>query len=206
MRRAKRLGIDLFRADTVGNIPDRLRDVPIHVREVAQEGFRVTGSLFLDAGVSIDRRAILRLNDGDLADSLRAQLLEEQAPVTDATGRHIWRPAGSLAPPWFIRDVNDKAWYFDGLEISYALTEHHFFGYLRDLETVLFLRHEVGEGSNVLLPAESLSFDYTKNFARFDSAADLPAEPLISVGVAVLADDDAFIHAGTQFNLVKEEP
>jgi hypothetical protein len=189
----------------LSNLSDAVRDVPVHVREVGQEGFRVTGSLFLEAGVSIDPLAILRLNDGDLAEGVREQVLQDPPPATRASGRQIWQPAGSLIPPWFIRDVNDKAWYFDDLEISYALTEHHFFGYLRDLETVMHLRNEANEDANVLLPAEALRFDYATDFARFDSAEDLPVEPSISVGVAVLAEDAAFVHPGTFIDLVMEE-
>jgi hypothetical protein len=184
-QKAARLGITLLRADQYENVRDTTDDVPVLVREIRQNDFAISFEVHLEGGTTITQAAILRLNDVDLPMLLRDELLQNPS-LTESAGRHTWTPAG-LGPPWFIRDVTGKAWSSDELTIDYGVAEDFYFGYLSDLDKVLYLHDVTTSGSNArfLVPAEKLLLDYQDRFVKYSSTKQIPVEPRIRADVVL---------------------
>lgn len=188
IRKAKRIGMALLRADDLSNLPGIVLDVPVAVRELGQVQLGVDLEVFLEGGTSIEKMAFVRLNDEDLPTLLREELLDDPQVFGKVGGRHEW-DASALAPPYFIRDAAGNKWELAAAPaISYSLRERHYFGYLSDLETIMFLHDEVKDESQVLMPAEALTFGYDKWFSQFDGPEQFPVKPELTVAVLVLPD------------------
>ena len=186
--KADRLGVDLFLADQLSNVQQSVIEVPVHVRELRQVGLASQSAFRVDtAPVEFDKDAIFHANDRNIAEMLRAELLQDPTISERTRGRHTWRPD----PPdegWYIRDVEGQEYALQGFEISYELQETHFFGYLAELEKVMYLYDVTHDQARVLVPAEALFIDYAARFASFDDPAKLPVAPLLTVSAVVLPD------------------
>jgi hypothetical protein len=187
LRKAQRLGIGIYRANQLANVRDAAFEIPVYIREVRQRSVHMSVRLFLEQGTTLTGDSFLNLNDVSVVTLLRDDLLNDPSLSEAPPGRHVWSKA-TLPPPWFMRDETGRKWEVDELEVSYKLSESHYFGYMTDLPMALYLRNELTEQSTVLLKPEDLIINYTDAFSKFDSADDLPATPVIVGSVAALPD------------------
>jgi Restriction endonuclease len=184
MRKAKRLGISLFRANQLGNVREAVFEVPIYVREVRTTNLNIEGVVHLEAGTTINRDSLMNLNDLDIPKVLQEHLLATPYLHDAPPGVHSW----NIPKPWFIRDSTGKRWDMEDLEFRFRVVEVHYFGYLADLKTARHL-HGVLEGqSTLLINGDDFLVDYSKDLSKFDSYEDLPATPAITASVAMVPD------------------
>jgi hypothetical protein len=133
----------------------------------------------------------LRFNDVNLAELLRDDLLAQGTVAEVGGGSHEWAPSEDFERPWLVQDAQGETvevLEFDG---TYTVVESNYFGYLGDLPDVMYLNNVLERSEQALIPAETLTLDYSKRFAKFTKAQDLPAEPLISGTVVLLPDPSA---------------
>ncbi len=158
IQNAERLGIRLLVADRLSNLRETVFDVPVYLREVRQVGFDLTLDFEFKEHTSVALDALGRLNDLDLIQVLRDEMLTDPSIARHPAGRHRWQSKG-VKPPYFIRDVEGRPCRFGHLEITYEVRERHYFGYLSEVDDVLFLHDEAQKKATLLLPAETLKFD-----------------------------------------------
>jgi hypothetical protein len=140
---------------------------------------------------SVSPDALGRLNDLDLMQVLRDEMLTDESIARHPAGRHRWESRG-VKPPYFIRDVEGRPCSFGHLEITYEVRERHYFGYLSEVDDVLFLHDEAQKKATLLLPAESLTFNYKDRFAEFSRVQDLPVRPRLTFSAVVTPPPDSF--------------
>jgi hypothetical protein len=96
-----------------------------------------------------------------------------------------------LGSPYFIRDVEgDRLEVLGTPELTYALRARHYFGYLSDLETILYLSDELNEREQALMPAEAVKVGYEARFALYDGPAAFPVLPMLSASVVQVPSNE----------------
>lgn len=191
-QKAKRLGISLFTAGRLSDLADEAFKVPIYIHEFAAHSVDIHAAFMVDAApATFERRALLRVNDMDLFDVLRDDLLGSFDGGVELTAGQEWTPTDSLPPPWWIRDVNGQQHEVKELRAQYTLKERHLFAYLNDLESALTLKNEIDETAqrNVVFKGEDLmDLIGHPSVIAFDSAAELPV-PTQLMAIALRVSD-----------------
>lgn len=190
MQKAARLGIALYTADRVGNAGVEVFQIPIHVCEVRPTDVHVQCRVNLEGGDQVGTSELLSINGIDLLVRLRDHLVESDPAMSLRPGIHAWKPTG-LGDPLRLCTAAGEIRSIEQLELKYRVVERHFFGYLGDVEEALVLRDQLHQKDHLLLPAETITIDYAAYFAEFNSAADLPVQPVLVANVAVVPDADA---------------
>jgi hypothetical protein len=204
VHKAKRQGIDLFTLNNLDAVRDIVRDVPVHVRELRPTGIALSGPVQLDAGTTFDRTASLKLNDQNLPRLFRDEILSDSTITLQTSGQHTWEPT-TISPPYYFRDIDGVRHDFLSLSLSYSLSDKHYFGYLSDLDSVLYFKNELTNDESAIFPAEAITVDYVQKFAEFDDAASLPVEPQLSV-VLVASPSDADFASLQEFRYLGSQP
>lgn len=180
-KKAKRLGISLLVADHLSNLKSEVAEVAVHVRELRQTAMNFRAPIYLEGGTTIDKRAFLSINDRDLIAMMRDSLLSDPDTYERIGGQHIWVPT-DLTKPYFIRDIDGNPLTFDEMEVTYTLTEQRYFGYLSDVDSVIYL-HDVTSDDRTILVSEDILANPYAHYERFASDQELPVEPQLNVKV-----------------------
>jgi hypothetical protein len=190
IQKARRLGITIMVADRLTSLRQTAFDVPVHIHELQQVGLKAHVRMQFGAATTVMTDAIWKVNDLDVRRLMRDEMLQDPWAAERVAGRHTWQ-AKELKPPYFIRDVEGRAWEFEHLTLTYEVEERHFFGYLSEVDDVIHLWDEVEKKSSVFLPAEIVAFDYPSRFAQFSRVEDLPVKPKLSFPAVVLPDSNS---------------
>jgi hypothetical protein len=184
-QKAKRCGIDLLLANQLHLVKDLPFELPVHLRSFQLTGLRVTGSTSLQAGEEIDANDLLGLNGRDLLQEAREYALS--LAHDELVGKaHDWSPEppqGGWRLPTSLGEIQ-----IENLGLTFEMISHHRFGYLNDLTSVLYIRDVLMAEHRFLIPAESFLGEMFEAFARFDDAADLPANPVLSVSILEMGE------------------
>lgn len=166
--------------------------MPIAVRELELTDFGVNLTFKTESEpTQVEQVAVTKVNDLDIPKLLRDSVLNSENPDGLLAGPNEWDASDAISEPYFIRDVRgEKLEITEPPRFIYRLRETFYFGYLSDLDDVMYLYDEQKDEEQVLLPAESLTFGYRERFARFDSPVAHPVEPSLSATAVAVPSDD----------------
>lgn len=190
LKKARRLGISLLRADELSHVKDEVVAVPILVRELRPTGLVGNSQMRLVGGQTMTTEALFVVNDVAIPALIRDDLIAHgEKFIEQGSGVHEWTLSDHMPPPWFVRDESGEPVAVEDASFEYVVEEELYFGYLHDTDAAIYLHDVLANDRTIVFRAEEfILMDYRETFAKFSDADALPAQPRLEAYVASFPD------------------
>jgi hypothetical protein len=201
IQKAKRVGITLCTAmEAKSALWDVGFQVPVVITHIAPKKFDPRFRAFLEAGIQINHKSVLIVNDIFLPEHFRESLIAGEIQFNETEEGQVWHPQ-NLGSSHYIRDVKGNKIDIEQLEIHFQLDLTYYFGYLHNLENTRALLNKTEDTMHIIFKVEEV-LDYCNNFARFKDKTTLPKVDGIHIGCVAIPE--VKIH-GIDMSIVREE-